>query len=165
MRKGAILLGVALVAAGLFLIYDQGEAGAWSTTEPTVATTNEADTFEGRLVGVSTPAVGLSVPDVGPAETSENLVTVDVDETTRTLGLDLTADVTKGQGELDMLVAPPGCEPNTGCEVEVATTDGKTSWETQDPADGEWTIRLFFDAPGGGIADWTLDVQRIVPTS
>lgn len=162
MRTGAVLLGVALVAAGLFLIYNDDGAGAWSTTQPAVATSVEDDTYEGRLVSVATPVAGLSVPDVGPVETSENLVRFDVGDETRALDLALSADLTQGHGELDMLVAPPGCQLNTGCEVEVTTTSGQATWSVEDPAQGPWTVRLFHDAPGGGIAGWTLDVERVV---
>lgn len=165
MRMGALLLGVALVAAGLFLIYHDDEADAWSTTQPDLAMASQADTYEGRLVSLATPVAGLSVPDVGPVETSENLVVHTVDPAAQTLTLDLSADLTKGHGELDLLIAPPGCDYNTACELEITTTAGQATWETQDPADGEWTIRLFFDAPGGGIADWTLDVTETAPAS
>ncbi len=163
MRKGAVVLGAILVAGGLFLMYNDSGAGAWSTTQPDLAMTSHGDSYSGQIISLATPVVGVNVPDVGPLQTSQNLVQLDVDSGTQALALDLSADITTGHGELDMLVAPPGCELNTGCEIEVTTSGGQATWETPDPAEGAWTIRFFFDAPGGGIAGWTLEVTETVP--
>jgi hypothetical protein len=51
-------------------------------------------------------------------------------------------------GELQLLIAEPGCDFNTGCEESVVSSGGVIDWTAKKPLDGSYTIRFFGTAPG-----------------
>lgn len=75
----------------------------------------------------------------------------------------LNLTVTSGDTEAEMLIGPPGCAVNGGCEHRKATSDGEASWRMEDPAAGSWRVRVFKEGPGAAQVGWELTAdQRIV---
>lgn len=164
MRWTLILAPLILTAGCMGLADDEAPA---DETEPQAADANDSaatstgdafafteTTHEGAITGFGTPVGGANTPD------SDTILEVDVGEEPVELGFLVAPE----GGPIQMYIAPPGCDPNSGCEEIVEAEDqADADWNTTDPDAGTWTLRFFYGGTGAGEVDWTLDQLAKIP--
>lgn len=169
--RWALLLVPLLLTAGCIGSEDEAvEPGSTNGTaaEATNASASNAsaltrsnETVEGTITGIGSPVLGFSAPS------SENqAIEFPVPEGAKELTLALSTDGgTTGMVELEMLVARPGCEINSGCEESVTTSGGEATFSAQDPDTGTWGARFFVDTGAAAQASYTLEISTLAPAS
>lgn len=77
----------------------------------------------------------------------------------------LTLNLSSGDTEVTMRIAPPGCEntADSSCTTSVTTEDGEAQWATDDPKAGTWDVVFFRGETGYGEAQYELGIDRLEP--
>lgn len=161
--RWTLLLAPLLLTAGCMGIADDEAPG--EEAQPQAADTNNSTateeafeftetTHSGAITGWGTPVARGNTPD------SDTVLEVDVGEDAVEIGFIVAPE----GGPVQMNIASPSCDPNTGCEEIVQAEDqADADWNTTDPEAGTWTLRFFYGETGAGEVDWTLDHLAKIP--
>lgn len=129
-------------------------SNATNATENTTSFRFTETAHQGTITGASTPLAAANTPD------SDTVLEVEIGEAP----VKIAFLVAPEGGPVQMLIASPDCEPNSGCETSVHAEDHADAvWNTTDPESGTWTLRFFYGETGVGEVDWELKQLAKLP--